>query len=79
MAVDPYKPEKGVFAATFAIPTECACAVVKYDELLISNANIGNKGTKVASDHQPRGNYIDNTNNKSSYFLSVNNRYFLNR
>ena len=38
MVVDPRKPEKGVYAASFDIPTECSCSVVKFDEILISTA-----------------------------------------
>ena len=40
--MDPRKPEKGVYAASFDIPTECSCSVVKYDEILISTA-VGRK------------------------------------
>ena len=29
MVVDPSKPEKGVFAALFKIPTECACSLTR--------------------------------------------------
>lgn len=35
MVVDPYKPEKGVFAAEFDIPTECSCSVAKPDDSLL--------------------------------------------
>ena len=32
MVVDPSRPERGVFTASFVIPTECACAVAKFED-----------------------------------------------
>ncbi len=32
MVVDPGKPERGVFTARFVIPTECACAVARFED-----------------------------------------------
>ncbi len=46
MVVDPSKPEKGVFTASFDIPTECACSVQRPLGFPTANDNRNRKTTR---------------------------------